>query len=173
MPRYHRYYLPGHPVFITCVTRDRKPYLSEANDLKLFWESVEVAKNRTLFTLLAYAILPDHFHWLIQPPEVNPNFSTIIKLVKWRFTREYAVLHHTEDGFTPWQNRFWDHVIRDDRDQANHMDYIHWNPVKHGYVKTPEEWTQSSFRSWVEKGYYDRGWGIDTKIDAIKDLDYE
>ena len=58
-----------------------------------------------------------------------------------------------------WQRRFWEHTIRDDRDWRNHMDYIHFNPVKHGLVTRPCDWPWSSFRRMVDKGWYEPGWG--------------
>ncbi len=45
-----------------------------------------------------------------------------------------------------WQRRYWEHTIRDERDLTAHMDYIHFNPVKHGFVEHPVEWPHSSFR---------------------------
>lgn len=53
-----------------------------------------------------------------------------------------------------WQKRFWDHVIRNDRDFESHLHYIHFNPVKHGYVKDPRDWKYSSYLEWEERGLY-------------------
>jgi putative transposase len=58
-----------------------------------------------------------------------------------------------------WQKRFWDHIIRDEEDLAQHLDYIHYNPVKHGLVTRPEEWQHSSFIAWQERGAYPEQWG--------------
>jgi putative transposase len=64
-------------------------------------------------------------------------------------------------------------VIRDERDFETHVDYIHWNPVKHGLVKNPEEWERSSFKEWVEKGYYESKWGTNDEPESILGLRYE
>ena len=71
-----------------------------------------------------------------------------------------------------WQRRFWDHVIRDELDFERHLDYIHYNPVKHGYVQCPCDWPYSSFQRWVERGVYESNWGC-TEISDLKfdDLD--
>ena len=58
-----------------------------------------------------------------------------------------------------WQRRFWEHIIRNENDWQKHMDYIHYNPVKHGLVKSPGDWEHSSFNYWVEKGIYAKNWG--------------
>ncbi len=63
-----------------------------------------------------------------------------------------------------WQRRFWEHTIRDQQDYNNHMDYIHWNPVKHGYVGSAKEWPYSSFHRCVEKGIYDINWCASEEI---------
>jgi putative transposase len=57
-----------------------------------------------------------------------------------------------------WQHRYWEHTIRDDRDYATHMDYTHFNPVKHGYVQHVAEWPYSSFRRCVVLGMYPASW---------------
>jgi putative transposase len=71
-----------------------------------------------------------------------------------------------------WQKRFWEHSIRDDNDHHRHMDYIHYNPVRHGYVNRPSEWKYSSFNQAASKGLYDPLWGADAPV-SIKDLNYE
>jgi putative transposase len=57
-----------------------------------------------------------------------------------------------------WQRRYWEHTIRDDHDFAAHMDYTHFNPVKHGLVEHPAEWPHSSFRRCVAGGLYPAEW---------------
>lgn len=173
MPRYHRYYLPNHPVFITCVTSDRERLLANNEEINLLWQAVQQTQERHPFVITAYVLLPDHFHWLLELPEDQPNFSTVMQLFKWKFTMEYRKTHDVEAGFSPWQKRFWDHVIRDERDFEAHVDYIHWNPVKHGLVKYPEEWERSSFKDWVETGYYEREWGTNGESEEILGLRYE
>jgi putative transposase len=70
------------------------------------------------------------------------------------------------------QHRFYDHVIRNDKDWARHMDYIHYNPVKHGFVLKPEDWDYSSYLDCVKQGLYEIGWGWND-VEPIKDLSFE
>jgi putative transposase len=57
------------------------------------------------------------------------------------------------------QRRFWEHQIRDEADFVRHVDYIHWNPVKHGYVRRAAEWPYSTFHRYVRSGVYAEDWG--------------
>src|SRR5205807_4594997 len=58
-----------------------------------------------------------------------------------------------------WQRRYWEHVIRDDADLARHVDYIHFNPVKHGLVSRVCDWSHSSFHQYVARGALPADWG--------------
>jgi putative transposase len=112
--------------------------------------------------------LLDHLHLIIQPTGEN-NFSDIMHSLKMNFTRE----HKKRMGLSPsqsmkfWQKRFWDHVIRDDRDLENHLHYIHFNPVKHRLVKDPRDWQYSSYIEWKKRGLYspDLEWDEPQNID--------
>jgi putative transposase len=107
------------------------------------------------FILLGYVFLFDHFHLIIQPTG-NSTFSDILHSLKPQFTREYKKIVGIQSSqpMKFWQKRFWDHVIRDDRDLENHLHYIHFNPVKHGYVNDPRAWQYSSYVEWEQKGLY-------------------
>jgi len=91
---------------------------------------------------------------------------------KKRFTDNYKKRNKIITNFNFWQNRFWDHVIRDDKDFKMHLDYIHYNAIKHGYVAKPEIWRYSSYLKWVERGEYQIGWGH-TEIEGLKKLNFE
>jgi len=67
-----------------------------------------------------------------------------------------------------WQRRFWEHTIRDLDDYHRHLDYIHYNPVKHGLVKNVSDWVWSSFHQFVKAGYYERDWGGDHREETSK-----
>ncbi len=152
---FRRYYIPGSAVFITQVVQDRIPVFRDPKRLDLLLEILYNVKELHPFILLGYVFLYDHFHLLIQPIGES-NFSDIMHSLKPNFTREYKNLL----GIPPsqamkfWQKRFWDHVIRDDRDFENHLHYIHFNPVKHGYAKNPRAWKYSSYVEWEERGLY-------------------
>lgn len=123
------------------------------------------------FELEAFVILPDHMHVLWTLPEGDENFSTRWRLIKEAFTRAYLKTNHApqrnesrllKSEQAVWQRRFWEHVIRDDADFNNHLDYIHLNPVHHGFVSAPSDWPHSSFHKLVELGAYEADWGTDT-----------
>ena len=151
---YRRYYITNSIVFITCVTNRRYPYLMHEENLELFMTTVKAVQRIHPFDILAYVLLPDHFHWLIQLPEDQSNFSRFMQSVKWNYTYNYKHHHNIDERLTLWQRGFYDHVIRDDKDFKFHLDYIHWNPVKHNLVVTPNKWRYSSLKTWVEKGLY-------------------
>ena len=158
---FRRYYIPGAAVFITQVVQNRKPVFQDSNNVSLLREILGNVKELHPFALLGYAFLLDHFHLIIQPTGKS-NFSDIMHSLKMNFTREYKKLLglSSTQSMKFWQKRFWDHVIRDDRDLENHLHYIHYNPVKHGYVSNPREWKESSYIEWEQRGLYppDFGW---------------
>ena len=73
-------------------------------------------------------------------------------------------LRYGERGF--WQRRYWEHLIRDDINFENHVDYIHYNPVKHGYVNNPIDWKHSSIHRLVNDGIVDHNWGMTDTFDG-------
>jgi len=152
-----RYPLNSAPVFITAVCHQRRPVLVDAEKQRLLDVMREV-KEETAYRMLAYVILDDHFHALIQP-EQDCDLSRIIQSVKLRFTHRHKQAHGIMHNVILWQRRFWDHHIRDDDDQRRHLDYIHYNPVRHGYVAVPARYRWSSMAAWIERGTYSEDWG--------------
>jgi len=65
---------------------------------------------------------------------------------------------HKRMESTVWQRRFWEHHIRDERDFENHVDYIHFNPIKHGHVKHVNQWPYSTFHRYAKNGIYPTDW---------------
>ncbi len=167
---YRRYYIPDSTVFIVAVTRNRTPYFSEEGNVKLFEEMLEKTKAKFPFDLPALVILPDHCHLLLRP--IHCDFSRVMGSFKKRFTDSFKKRNHISTNFSFWQGRFWDHVIRSDDDFKRHLDYIHYNPVRHGYVSRPEKWPHSTYMDWVQKGVYAIGWGH-TEAEYLKKMNYE
>ncbi len=150
---FHRYYEPNQIVFVTQVVHNRIPVFKNPQNLNLFIETLRNVKEFHPFNMLAYVILSDHFHILIKPLG-NSNFSQIMHSVKYNFTNSYKQNLHIQGKFKLWQKRFWDHIIRDEKDLANHIHYIHYNPIKHGYVDDMSAWNYSSFKEWQKRGAY-------------------
>ncbi len=162
MADFRRYYIPNALVFITAVTEKRRRLLT-GETVELFWKISRNTQAIIPFKLLAYCVLPDHFHWIMRMPESTPIFSIVIHSVKRNFTLEYKKKNNIAVPMKLWQPRFYDHVIRDQQDLENHFHYIHFNPVKHGYVDYPEQWDASSFRFWVQNGLYPENWRLENE----------
>jgi len=124
-------------------------------------------KGEWPFEIVAAVVLPDHLHWIWTLPEGDADFSRRMGRIKAMFTKavgDIAALpsgnlsrgRHRESEV--WQRRFWEHAIRDEKDLENHLNYIHYNPVKHGLVKCPHDWRASSFRKWVSNDGYAMDW---------------
>jgi putative transposase len=173
MPNYRRLYLSGQPVFITAVTYKRRRIFSNIQCIHLLLSTIDSVKVLRPFDLLAYVIMPDHIHLLIKTPEDSPNFSPIISSIKRNFIRNYRKTNDGSDQSPIWQPRFWDHVIKDDYDFEKHLDYIHWNPVKHGFVDDPIKWQWSTYSKWYEDGFYDETWGKEEIPTNIRKMDLE
>jgi len=125
---------------------------------------VRKVRGRYPFHIDAQVVLPDHMHSLWTLPEGDSDFPSRWRDIKTAFSkslpaterRSGVMIHRGERGI--WQRRYWEHTIRDDRDYAVHMDYIHFNPVKHGLVDTPADWPFSSFRHCATRGLYPADW---------------
>ncbi len=110
-------------------------------------------------------ILPEYLHTIWTLPTNDANYAMRWRLIKSYFSRHILKTEYIstsrqkrqERGI--WQRRFWEHTIRDDKDFENHMDYLHYNPVKHGYVKSVADWEFSTFHHCVKQGIYSADWG--------------
>ena len=67
-----------------------------------------------------------------------------------------------------WQRRYWEHTLRDENDFAKHVDYIHFNPVKHGHVSRVADWPYSSFQRFVSNGTYPADWAGDANSEGSR-----
>jgi putative transposase len=173
MPNYRRYYTPNAIVFITCVTRERYPYLKSRTDIDLFFSTLTRVQQTNPFEIIAHVILPDHFHCLIKVNHPSGDFSTVMHSLKRNYTRNYKRAHNIQKTLSIWQRGFWDHVIRDEQDFGTHLDYIHWNPIKHGWVNKPEDWPYSTYRDWINEGVYEIGWGWVEEPQNLNGLKFE
>ena len=168
MPKYRRYHLPGHPIFLTLVTENRWPWLAQKQHVETLLRSIHQVKTKYPFRHIAHVILPDHLHWILFP-EPETAFSDLISALKRNVTWRLK-----ESGLTGlfWQQRLYDHIIRDDDDLARHLDYVHYNPVKHGLVGRPIDYSWSSFAEWVKRDVYTEEWGT-VEPDSIEEMDLE
>ncbi len=154
MPNYRRHYL-DLPVFVTLVTHGRAGWLN-INRVEDVLAAMRSVKLKYPFRHIAHVILPDHLHCLFEP-EADTDFSRLVAAVK----REVTWRMKAQGRVGPfWQNRFYDHLLRDEADFQAHLDYIHFNPVKHGHCKRASDWPHSSFESWLVRGAYTPDWGV-------------
>ena len=165
---YRRVFLQNGMVFITLVTYNRMPILTKNIDLLI--NSFVNTNKIYRFRLIAYVILPDHIHCILKPKNIY-DYSKIIKSFKYSFSKNVGLVKPTYSKI--WQPRFWEHTIRDDEDLHIHLNYIHYNPVKHGLVQQVKNWHLSSFHKFVWRGFYENDWGSNEDIKKIKDLNYE
>lgn len=147
--QYRRTDVKGGTYFFTVNLEQRQNTLlvDEIEKLKVSFISM---KKRHPFFLDAIVVLPNHLHLLMTLPKGDNNFPTRLRLLKSGFSRQIAKTEYIQETRKKknergiWQRRYWEHLIRDDNDYANHVDYIHNNPVKHGYVENAYDWPYSS-----------------------------
>jgi putative transposase len=150
MRKYIRNYVEGGTYFFTQITHNRFHYFSESSHADVCLSSLRHVQKHHPFELVAYCVLPDHLHLLITLPIDQKDFSTIMKEFKKKATKELRKMIGAPE-LKIWQDRFWEHTIRNERDMKTHFDYIHYNPIKHLYVDDPLDWEWSSYSE-----YYDR-----------------
>ena len=138
--------------FITCVTHDRNKILLD--NIDLFWSSWHDTP------LEAWAIMLDHFHAIIKIDKIA--ISDIMHKFKITYSRRYRNKYKAPGKV--WQNRFWDHIIRDQEDMNRHLDYIHYNAVHHGFAQSPFDWRHSSLCRWTDEGFYQSDWGVGKRL---------
>ncbi|HEV7635185.1 MAG TPA: transposase [Bradyrhizobium sp.] len=166
MPRYVRA-KKGSIFFFTVVLAERPSNLlsQEIERLRRTYRSVQ---QRRPFETIAICVLPDHLHALWQLPEGDADFSSRWSLIKSGFSRGLDSRERSASKFGKrekgiWQRRYWEHAIRDEADLERHVDYIHFNPVKHGPVTRVADWPHSSFHRYVERGLLAADWGGDIR----------
>ncbi len=128
------------------------PVVDEKKEAKVATSAVSYLDRNFSFGEKILGSVPDRLHTIWTLPEGDSDYSTRWRNIKRGFTAKVpseerpAVWGSRTDKQEQaiWQRRFWEHRIRDERDFANHVQYIHYNPVKHGYVQQPEDWPYSS-----------------------------
>jgi putative transposase len=170
MPDYRRFFVPGGSFFFTVVTYRRRPLFSDANAKSILGQVIRECQAEWPFEINAIVLLHDHLHlhtiWTL--PRGDSNYPARWSRIKREFTKKWLASGgqqlpvsagaRRERRAGNWQRRFWEHTIRDEDDFEIRFDYIHFNPVKHGYVKCPKDWLDSSFHRWVKAGVYPLNW---------------
>jgi putative transposase len=169
MPEYRRIKIKGGTYFFTVVTYGRRPILTNDQVKAALREGIQDVRQSMPFSIDAWVLLPDHLHAIWTLPENDDNFASRWAIIKRNVSRRCGFLDRKEGPISDsharrseeqiWQRRFWDHLIRDKLDLQRHLDYLHWNPVKHGYVRRVIDWPYSTFHRFVMQGLYSPDWG--------------
>ncbi len=158
--------------FFTVVTHNRRKILCEPENVDLLRNAFRYVMKQHPFKIDAIVILPEHLHCLWTLPENDADFSNRWRLIKSYFSRQcqdkyqgkISTSRQHKGEKAVWQRRFWEHQIRDERDLVSHVEYIHYNPVRHGLVNAPKDWPYSSFHRYVQNEIYDLMWGTSEQI---------
>lgn len=169
MSNYRRARTEGGTYFFTVVTYRRQQFLCDENVWHALRKAIRDTRATHPFHIDAWVLLPDHLHCIWTLPPDDANFGVRWAMIKRAVTKQCGPHLYRDDWMnhskrrrkesTLWQRRFWEHQIRDDWDYENHMNYLHYNPVKHGYVQKVSDWPYSTFHRYVQQGIYDENWG--------------
>jgi len=171
MTAYRRPNVPGATFFFTVNLAQRHKSQLLVENIDLLREMFRDVKARHPFFIDAIVVLPEHLHTIWTLPKGDADFKTRWSLIKAGFSRHIPIgerrsesrVKRCERGI--WQRRYWEHMIRDEQDFERHVDYIHWNPVKHGWVKRVADWPHSSFHAYVRRGIYRVDWACGPEIE--------
>jgi putative transposase len=166
MPNYRRARVTGATYFFTAALAERA-FATLVGNIALLRNAVRATRRGHPFRIDAMVVLPDHLHAVWTLPEDDFDFPTRWRLIKSRFSHAIprgerirpSRAMKRERGI--WQRRYWEHLIRDEADFRNHVDYCHFNPVKHGVVARVADWPYSTFHRYVRAGMYPPEWAAD------------
>jgi putative transposase len=171
MSNYRRNRVPGGTYFFTVNLQNRKQTLL-VDHIDVLRDAIRKTRRQRPFHIDGWVVLPEHMHCIWTLPKNDMDYSGRWRAIKKAFskaipnteTRSINRERRGERGI--WQQRFWEHTIRDDVDYQRHMDYLHFNPVKHGWVTAVKDWPHSTFHHWVKQGIYPEHWGHDIDLNT-------
>jgi putative transposase len=166
MVRYRRNFIPGGTYFFTVTLADRRSK-ALVDHIGVLRSAFRAARRARPFSIDAIVVLPDHLHAILTLPTDDANFSSRWRRIKGYFSSalieaDVDLKRRANGDLAIWQRRFWEHTIRDDRDFGRHVDYVHFNPVKHGLARSVRDWPYSSFHRYVREGLLPDDWAGDT-----------
>jgi putative transposase len=183
MSEYRRNLVPGGIYLFTLVTHCRLNLFADAVARQILGTTMRRCFRRYPVKVVAFVLLPDHLHAIWTLPPGDSNYSLRWGWIKREFTRGWLASGGADPLVSEasakerrrgiWQRRFWEHTLTDERDVEAHVDYIHFNPVKHGLVQSPRDWPWSSFHRYVRAGQYAADWAGDSsqRPHQIADVD--
>jgi putative transposase len=164
MPNYRRAWHPGGTYFFTVNLLQRANNDLLVRHIDLLRNAVRHVRLSHPFVIHAWVVLPEHLHCIIELPANDYNFDVRWRLIKIIFSKSLSKTEWRSDSRIQrgergiWQRRYWEHLIRDERDFMAHMDYVHINPLKHGFVNKVLDWPYSTFHLLVKQGVYPADW---------------
>lgn len=180
MSNYLRYHV-GKMYFFTLVAFERRPIFCQNDFLMMFRQAIDEVRKICPFETVAWVQLPDHLHCILTFEETGADFGQFWGAIKRKTTKLCPQYHLHNDNLSlskvlrnekgVFQRRFYEHQIRDETDLANHIHYIHYNPVKHGLVENVNDWQYSTFHRYFANGAYDENWGKPIDLPHIDDWD--
>ncbi len=177
---YHRLFIPNSLIFATIVTSKRRPILID--NIKLLRKALIKAIHNYNCKIISICILSDHIHLILKPYDIK-DYPFFIKQFKTYFSKNFDINQLNDYALSKsnidkkerdiWQRRYFEHTIISQEDLNRHIDYIHFNPIKHKLVNSIKDWKYSSFHKFVKNGYYDINWCNFEDKNKISKLDYE
>jgi putative transposase len=171
MVRYRRNFIEGGTFFFTVTLADRRSN-ALVDHIGALRAAFRAARQERPFAIDAIAVLPDHLHAVLTLPAGDADFSSRWRRIKGHFSSALIAVgadikRHGNGELALWQRRYWEHTIRDDADFARHVDYVHFNPVKHRLVSRVRDWPYSSFHRYVRQGLLPADWAGDADEGAF------
>lgn len=161
---YRRANFPGGYYFFTVVTYNRRKLFIDPQARDCLRSAWQTTRGRPSFETIALCLLPDHLHCIWKLPEGDANYSSRWNAIKGIFSKSFLakggcdgcrnVSRQRTGEAALWQRRFWEHQIRDETDLQRHVDYIHYNPIKHGLVTELKEWPWSTYHRYLREGRF-------------------
>jgi len=164
MPDYRRAWHPGGTYYFTVNLLQRHDNNLLIRYIAELREAVRWVKSRHPFVIHAWVVLPEHLHCVMELPPDDADFTVRWRLIKMGFSKSIPSKERRSEVRKKrgkrgiWQRRYWEHLVRDEADYRAHMDYVHFNPVKHGWVSRVADWPYSTFHHLVEQGVYPPDW---------------
>ncbi len=174
MTEYRRAHVAGAMYFFTVNLAERHGAPLLVQQVHALREVMQTVRLKHPFEIIAAVVLPDHLHAIWQLPQGDADYANRWSLIKSGFSRHLpkterisaSRAERRERGI--WQRRYWEHLLRDEEDLRQHVEYIHYNPVKHGHCASPIDWPHSSFHRYVRQGLYAPDWAADTRIATLQ-----